>query len=61
MLTKDGDEAKSMRSKRSLSIQVNKVSKIIKLGEDAATAISKPRHHNARGDITGRHKSTGRV
>jgi hypothetical protein len=61
-LTKDdGDGGKSVRSKRSLSIQVNKVSKIIKLAEDGATAISKPRLNNGRGDITGRHKSVGRV
>ena len=40
---------------------MNKVSKIIKLAEDGATAISKPRLNNGRGDITGRHKSVGRV
>ena len=47
-----------MRSKRSLSIQVNKVSKIIRLGDDNVTAISKAKPGNARGDVTGRHKST---
>lgn len=40
-------DAKSIRSKRSLSINVNKVSKIVKLNEDGVSAISKVKNDNA--------------
>jgi len=48
------DEMQSIRSKRSLSINVNKVSKIVKLSKDGMSAISKGNKtmmQNARGDV----------
>lgn len=51
-------DARSIRSKRSLSINVNNVSKIIKLNNDGVSAISKVK---ARGDVFARHKSTERA
>ena len=51
-------DAKSIRSKRSLSINVNKVSKIIKMNDDGVSAISKVK----QGDLGAlRHKSTQRA
>ena len=56
-------EMKSVRSKRSLSINVNKVSKITRLNDDGSTAITKASRQlqNAPADTSARHKSCGRV
>ena len=53
------NDAKSIRSKRSLSISVNSVSKIIKMNNDGANAISKVK--GQRNDLFTRHKSTERA
>lgn len=48
-----------MRSKRSLSINVNRVSKIIRMNEDGKSAISKAR--NSRVELADRYKNTERA
>ena len=41
----NNEEMRSIRSKRSLSINVNKVSKITRLHDDGVTAITKGSRH----------------
>jgi hypothetical protein len=53
-------DMQSMRSKRSLSINVSRVSKIIKMHDDGATAISRHREHKGLAAAL-RHKSVERA
>jgi len=48
-----------MRSKRSLSINVNRVSKIIRMNEDGKSAISKAK--NSHVESANRYKNTERA
>ena len=58
--TEDRHDRQSMRSKRSLSINVGKVSKIIKMHNDGASAISRTREHRGLANAL-RHKSVERA